>query len=54
MFCAHCGSPLNYKDLNDDGWCEHCTTVVNVSQCKVSFWNLMAVGIMAWTLTIGA
>ena len=52
MFCSHCGEDLHYKDLNNDGWCERCAAVVVTSACKVPFWNLLAVFVMAWTLTI--
>ena len=52
MYCSHCGGQLHYKDLNEDGWCPRCASVVNVSPCKIPFWNLMAVFIMAWTLSL--
>jgi hypothetical protein len=52
MFCSHCGEELNYKDLNNDGWCDRCARIVGASPCKVPFWNLLAVFVMAWTLAI--
>jgi hypothetical protein len=53
MYCSHCGGPLHYKDLDNAGFCTRCDTIVSVSPCKVTFWNLMAVFTMLWTLQVG-
>jgi hypothetical protein len=52
MYCSHCGNQLFHKDLNNAGFCARCDAVVDVSPCKVAFWNLMAVFIMLWTLAL--
>lgn len=52
MYCTQCGAQLNYKNLVGEGFCDSCETVVSVSPCKVSFWSLMAVFIMLWTLAL--
>jgi hypothetical protein len=54
MYCAQCGTKLFYKDLENHSFCERCQAVVGVSQCKVSFWSLMAVFTMLWTLSLPA
>jgi len=54
MYCSHCGGPLFYQNLDHDSWCARCSSVVQASPCKVSFWNLFAVFTIAWTLTVGA
>jgi hypothetical protein len=54
MYCSHCGRDMHYENLEHDGYCENCGSVVQVSPCKVSFWTLLAVFTCAWTLTIGA
>jgi hypothetical protein len=53
MYCSRCGGQLHYKNLDNAGWCEHCASVVNVWPCKVPFWNVMAVIMMAWMAQVG-
>ena len=50
MYCSKCGRPLHYKDTNSQGWCFDCWNIVDVTQCKISYWNLMAVFTMYWPL----
>jgi hypothetical protein len=53
MYCDTCRRQLYYKDPNSKGWCFSCNKVVDITQCGVSHWNLMAVFTMLWTLQIG-
>lgn len=52
MYCAKCRRQLYYKDPNHHGWCFTCGEVVDITNCKVSHWNIIAVFIMFWTLQV--
>jgi len=52
MYCAKCRRQLYYKDPNQHGWCFTCGEVVDITNCKVSHWNIIAVFIMFWTLQV--
>jgi len=52
MYCAKCRRQLYYKDPNNHGWCFTCGKVVDITNCGVSHWNLMAVFTMLWTLQV--
>jgi hypothetical protein len=52
MYCAKCRRQLYYKDPNNHGWCFTCGKVVDITQCGISHWNLMAVFTMLWTLQV--
>jgi hypothetical protein len=52
MYCDTCRRQLYYKDPNSKGWCFTCNKVVDITQCGVSHWNLMAVFTLLWTLQI--
>jgi len=53
MYCSHCGQSLFYRNPHNHSWCVRCRKVVDVSPCKVSFWNLMAVFISLWAVQMG-
>ena len=50
MYCSKCRRELYYKDPDSQGWCFTCSQIVGVENCKISFWNLMAVFTMFWPL----
>ena len=52
MYCSHCGQQLFYKDLERCSWCGRCQAIVEISRCKVSFWNLMAVFTLLWVANV--
>ena len=52
MYCAKCRRQLYYKDPNNNGWCFTCAKVVDITNCKISHWNLIAVLTMFWTLQV--
>jgi len=52
MYCTKCRRQLYYKDPDNRGWCFTCGQVVSIEKCKVSYWNLMAVFTMMWTLQV--
>jgi hypothetical protein len=54
MYCSRCCRQMHYANPEHNGWCEGCQAVVQVSPCKVSFWNLFAVFTCLWTLAISA
>lgn len=43
---------MYYKDLDNCGWCVRCWKIVSVTDCSISYWNLMAVFTMLWTLQV--
>jgi hypothetical protein len=53
MYCARCRRQLFYQNLDHQGWCEDCTQIVGVSQCKVSYWCVAAVIALLWVLPTG-
>ena len=52
VYCEKCHRELYYKDPDSQGWCFTCGQIVGVDNCKVSFWNLMAVFTMFWPLQV--
>jgi len=52
MYCEKCGRQLYYHDPDNHGWCFTCGEICNISNCKVSYWNLMAVFTMLFTLQV--
>jgi hypothetical protein len=52
MYCTKCRRQLYYKDPNQHGWCFTCGEVVDITNCKVSHWNIIAVFVMFWTLQV--
>lgn len=53
MYCSQCRRQLYYKDLKSQGWCDTCEDVVGVSECNVSYWLVMAVVAMLWSIPLG-
>ena len=52
MYCKKCRRELYYRDPDNHGWCFTCGDVVDIENCKISSWNLIAVFTMLWTLQI--
>jgi hypothetical protein len=52
MYCDKCRRQLYYKDPASQGWCFSCGRVVDIANCKISQWNLLAVFTMLWTLQV--
>jgi hypothetical protein len=52
MYCAKCHRQLYYSDPEKHGWCFDCNRVVDIDQCKIPFWSLMAVFTTAWPLCL--
>ncbi len=52
MYCAKCRRDLYYRDPENHGYCFNCDQIVNVENCKISSWNLIAVLMMFWTLSV--
>jgi hypothetical protein len=48
MFCSNCRRPIHYKNLENEGWCEHCHRVIEVSTSSISYWCIAAVIMMPW------
>ena len=50
MFCSSCHRPVQYKDVNNTGWCKHCRCVIDVTSCRVSYCCVLAVMMMPWLI----
>jgi acetyl-CoA carboxylase beta subunit len=53
MYCSNCHQRVYYKDLSNQGWCEHCQHIVRVSQCSTSYWFIAAAFIALWSVQPG-
>jgi hypothetical protein len=53
MYCSRCRRQLFYKDLNNHGWCPSCAKIVEIAQCKVSYWYVTAAFIALWAAQPG-
>jgi hypothetical protein len=52
MYCKNCRRELFYHDPENHGWCFTCGDIVDIENCKITSWNLIAVFTLLWTLQI--
>ena len=38
MYCSDCHRPIYYSNPENEGWCESCQRVIDISPCSVSYW----------------
>ena len=42
MYCSDCHRPVYYSNPDNQGWCETCKRVIEISPCSVSYWYVAA------------
>jgi hypothetical protein len=42
MYCSDCHRPVHYSNPDNQGWCEACRRVIEISPCSVSYWYVAA------------
>ena len=52
-YCYQCRAEISTELIRDtinhpQGWCENCRDVVGVSRCRVSYWFVTAILVIAW------
>ena len=53
MYCANCHQRVYYKDLNDNGWCEHCQRIVRRLEVRDVVLVIAAAFVALWAVQPG-
>ena len=42
MYCNDCHRQIFYSNPENQGWCETCKRVIEITPCSVSYWYVAA------------